>query len=220
MNSFVRINKGYGQSFQTTIQGNRFINYNRKTMPIIIKIAIYFSVLFFISELILMVIKHSSRKSATRQKDQGSLIIFWLMILISFFLGFRMANYGIWKTSDYIIALTGLPLVITGLIIRWTAIIQLKKAFTVDVAIGTAHELKTNGLYRIVRHPSYLGLLLIMAGEAVLMNSLISFTAVVLLMTIAIFYRIHVEEKLLTEEFGEVYTDYMRKTKAIIPYIY
>jgi hypothetical protein len=29
-----------------------------------------------------------------------------------------------------------------------------------------------------------------------------------------------VEEKLLTEEFGEVYTDYMRKTKAIIPYIY
>jgi len=189
-------------------------------MPIIIKIAIYISVLFFFSELFLMLIKHSSRKSATRQKDKGSLIILWLMILISFFLGFRMADYGKWETLDYIIALAGLPVIVTGLIIRWAAILQLKKAFTVDVAIGTAHELKINGLYRIVRHPSYLGLLLIMGGEAVMMNSLISFIAVVLLMTIAILYRIHVEEKLLTEEFGEVYTDYMRKTKAIIPYIY
>jgi protein-S-isoprenylcysteine O-methyltransferase Ste14 len=189
-------------------------------MPVLIKIAIYFSIIFFLSEMILLLTKRSSRESSARQKDKGSLIILWIIITISFMLGFRMANYGIWKTADYLFALTGLLVLVTGLIIRWTSIIQLKKAFTVDVAISKAHELKTDDLYRIIRHPSYLGLLLIMAGESVAMDSLRSFLVVVLPMIIAILYRIHVEEKLLEEGFGEMYQVYMRKTKRIIPYIY
>jgi protein-S-isoprenylcysteine O-methyltransferase Ste14 len=43
---------------------------------------------------------------------------------------------------------------------------------------------------------------------------------VVLPITITIIYRIHVEERLLEEEFGDTYRGYMGKTKKIIPYIY
>jgi protein-S-isoprenylcysteine O-methyltransferase Ste14 len=90
----------------------------------------------------------------------------------------------------------------------------------VDVAINSAHELKTNGLYKIIRHPSYLGLLLIMTGEAISMASLISFAVVFLPVCIAVIYRIHVEEQLLKEAFGEKYSIYKLNTKIIIPFIY
>jgi protein-S-isoprenylcysteine O-methyltransferase Ste14 len=67
---------------------------------------------------------------------------------------------------------------------------------------------------------SELILLLIMTGEAIVMNTLISFIVVFFPVCIAIMYRIRVEEKLLEKEFGEVYRLYRQKTKSIIPYIY
>ncbi len=69
-------------------------------------------------------------------------------------------------------------MILAGLAIRWIAILQLKKAFTVNVAVSVDHVLKTDGLYCIVRHPGYLGLFLIMTGEALTMNTLISFIIV------------------------------------------
>jgi len=100
------------------------------------------------------------------------------------------------------------------------SIFQLKKAFTVDVAIGTEQKLKTDGMYKIIRHPSYLGLLLIMIGFSISMNSLISVLLVTIPMFLAINFRIIVEEKLLTEGFGDVYNNYKTKTKRLIPWVY
>lgn len=51
----------------------------------------------------------------------------------------------------------GSGLMILGLIIRLTAIQQLKQYFTVNVAIQKGHQLITDGWYRIIRHPAYLG---------------------------------------------------------------
>jgi protein-S-isoprenylcysteine O-methyltransferase Ste14 len=189
-------------------------------MPFMIKISIFFSFLYLLSEIILLITKHSVKKSAIKQKDRGSLIFMWTSICVGLTFGFSNARYTNWNMVDYYVASFGLLMVVIGFVIRWSAIIQLKNAFTVDVAINRTHELNTNGLYKIVRHPSYLGLLMIMTGEAVSMVSLGSFIIVVLPVTLSIFYRIHVEEKLLNEEFGEKYIDYKRKTKRILPFIY
>jgi protein-S-isoprenylcysteine O-methyltransferase Ste14 len=189
-------------------------------MPFLIKISIFFSLLYLVSELTLLLTKHSLKKLTVKQKDRGSMIFIWITVCAGLTIGFNMARYNEWYISDYIIASIGLLMIVAGFIIRWSAIFQLKKAFTVDVAINNTHELKTDGLYRIVRHPSYLGIMMIMTGEAVSMDSLRSFIVVVLPIAISIFYRIYVEEKLLKEEFGETYRSYMRNTKRIIPYIY
>jgi protein-S-isoprenylcysteine O-methyltransferase Ste14 len=189
-------------------------------MPFMIKISIFFSLLFLISEILLVLTKHSVRKSVARQKDRGSLIFMWTAICAGLTFGFINARYTSWNMADYFIAAVGIIMIIAGFAIRWTAIIQLKRAFTVDVAINSAHELKTNGLYKIIRHPSYLGLLLIMTGEAISMASLISFAVVFLPVCIAVIYRIHVEEQLLKEAFGEKYSIYKLNTKIIIPFIY
>ena len=92
--------------------------------------------------------------------------------------------------------------------------------FTVDVAISKSHILKTNGMYQLVRHPSYLGLMLIIAGLAVLLNNWLSIIIIVIPISIVLNYRMLVEEKALTGEFGDQYLGYMQKVKRIIPFIY
>ncbi len=90
-----------------------------------------------------------------------------------------------------------------GLIIRWIAILQLGKSFTVDVAMTNAAKLKTDGIYERIRHPSYLGILSVVFGFSCTMNSIYSFLVLVVPVFIAVIYRISVEEKVLMAEFGD-----------------
>jgi len=184
------------------------------------KYIIILSYLFFISEFILMLIKRSKKKTSKQRGDKGSLILLWVVITLCFTFGFIFANYSKWGFNNYILSGIGYLIILSGMIIRWMSIFQLKKAFTVDVAIGTEQKLKTDGMYKIIRHPSYLGLLLIMIGFSISMNSLISVLLVTIPMFLAINYRIIVEEKLLTEGFGDVYNNYKTKTKRLIPWVY
>jgi protein-S-isoprenylcysteine O-methyltransferase Ste14 len=183
-------------------------------------ILIGLSFLFVFSELILTVTKRSKQKSVKMKKDRGSLIIIWVIISISITAGFNLAHFGKWYTMNFIIYSCGLATFALGMFFRWTTIIQLKKAFTVDVAINKEHDLKTDGLFRIVRHPSYLGIMLIISGISIGMNSLLSFLVITIPVFASILYRIHVEEVLLLEEFKTQYEDYRKRTKKIIPFIY
>jgi protein-S-isoprenylcysteine O-methyltransferase Ste14 len=185
-----------------------------------IKIFIYLSYLFGFSEIIIAFLKRSKTKSVKVRRDRGSRIILYVIITLSFIAGFFLANYRKWDSLNYFFASIGLVLILSGFIIRLVAIIQLKTAFTVDVAINKEHELKTNELYSIIRHPSYLGMILIIAGISVGMNSLLSFLIVSLPVFFAILYRIYIEEAVLTKEFGARYMEYKKTTKKIIPYIY
>ena len=167
-----------------------------------------------------MLIKRSGKGSSKVQKDKGSLVLLWVSIPLCFALGFTFANYHHWGFSEYLVYGIGLFIVLFGFIVRWASILQLKKAFTVDVAIGDKQKLKTDGMYKVIRHPSYLGLFLIMIGFSISMNSLISIALVILPMFLAIHYRIVVEEKVLSDGFGEAYKNYITKTKRLIPWLY
>jgi len=176
--------------------------------------------LFGISESILAFTRRSKKTTVKTKGDKGSLIALYVVFSISMTAGFMLADFRTRTASYYLIVSCGLILYMLGLIIRWTAIIQLKKAFTVDVAINKQHELKTDGLYRIIRHPAYLGLWLIFIGLSVSLNSILSFIAITIPVFLVILYRIIVEEKLLTEEFGVAYKDYARNTKRLIPFVF
>ena len=189
-------------------------------MTPLIKILICLSYLFGISELILTVTKRSKQKYVKKKNDRGSLIILWVIIIIGITVGFNLANYRTWNSINYFVYAVGILFYVAGIIIRWTAIVQLRKAFTVDVAISEKQELKTDGLYRIVRHPSYLGTIMIVSGLSLCMNSLLSFLVITIPVFFANIYRIHVEEAVLQEEFGKKYEEYCRTTKTIIPFIY
>jgi protein-S-isoprenylcysteine O-methyltransferase Ste14 len=181
---------------------------------------IYFSFVFALSEFLLLFFRHSRIKTAKTRKDQGSMILIWVMISGGFTLGFFLAKHDSWNSINFIIAGIGLMLVLIGIIVRWLAIIQLGKSFTVDVAITDDAKLKTNGLYETIRHPSYLGLLLIIFGFSISMNSFYSVFVLSVPVFFAVLYRIRVEEKILTNEFGESYSGYKFRTKKLIPGIF
>ena len=180
----------------------------------------YLSFAFALSEFLLMLFKHSGTKIAKTRKDQGSMIFIWAMITLGFTGGFILAKYNSWNIVNYIITGIGSILILAGIIIRWLAIIQLGKSFTVDVAITDAARLKKDGLYRKIRHPSYLGLVLIIIGFSLTMNSFYSVLVFILPVGFAIIYRIKVEESVLLNEFGDDYSKYAAKTKKLIPGIF
>lgn len=183
-------------------------------------ILVYLSLLWLLSEIVLMITKRSKVKSVKKKGDRGSMLIMWICISAGITAGFFFANRMKWNSINYLIWVIGLLTYFFGLFIRWSSIIQLKDAFTVDVAINRQHELKTDGLYKYIRHPSYLGLILIISGLALGMNSIYSFLVVVIPIFLAVSYRITVEEKMLLREFDEKYIEFKASTKKIIPFVY
>jgi protein-S-isoprenylcysteine O-methyltransferase Ste14 len=187
------------------------LNLNLQTM----RTLVYLSFAYGFSELLLMFIKRSKQATVKTRQDRGSLIFLWAMITIGFSAGFSLSNpvNQFWAGFGY-------PLIIAGLIIRWVAILQLGNSFTVDVAINNTASLKTDGIYERIRHPSYSGLLLVIAGFSATMNSIYSFLVLEIPVLIAVIYRVSVEEKVLMNEFGAAYSEYKSRTKKLIPGIY
>lgn len=176
---------------------------------------VWLSFAFAFSELLLMIIKHSTPASSKTRRDRGSMILLWAAITFGFTAGFILS-----EPVDQFWSGFGVSLLIAGLIIRWIAILSLGRSFTVDVAITDTATLKTDGIYERIRHPSYLGLLLIVTGFAAAMSSLYSFLVFVPPVFLAIAYRIAVEEKLLQDEFRDTWLEYKSRTRKVIPGIW
>jgi protein-S-isoprenylcysteine O-methyltransferase Ste14 len=176
--------------------------------------------LLFSSEVLIFILKRSKSSETKIRKDKLSAPVFWLVIPASIFAGGYAARF--YQISEHYLpfAIAGIITILLGLIVRWIAILQLKKAFTVDVAIAHDHKIKKDGLYKIIRHPSYLGLLLEFFGLSLLFNSWPSILFITLPLFLALTYRMKIEEELLLSTFGSDYEEYIKKTKRLIPGVY
>jgi protein-S-isoprenylcysteine O-methyltransferase Ste14 len=181
---------------------------------------ILISIVWMASEIILGRMKHSGTSDSA--PDKHSLRILWITITICVNLGIIIgfSHIGVIHTGGASITITGLVFIVLGLIIRWTAIFTLKKYFTVDVNIADDHRLVTHGMYRVVRHPAYTGSVLSFLGLAMVFSSWVTVTVIFIPITLAFLYRIHVEEKVLVEHFGNDYREYCASTKKLIPWVY
>ncbi len=92
----------------------------------------------------------------------------------------------------------------------------LRRQYSSTLVIREGHQLITSGPYRRVRHPIYLGALLVSFGIAVFAKSGIGFGVMALLVPL-IRRRIRIEERLLTEHFGDDYRAYQRRTGMLLP---
>ncbi|MDA8414091.1 MAG: isoprenylcysteine carboxylmethyltransferase family protein [Desulfobacteraceae bacterium] len=111
-------------------------------------------------------------------------------------------------------------LVLGGMALRWISIFYLGREFTVQVAIIEGHRLTTNGPYRLIRHPSYAGLLLIFLGLAIHSNHPVGIIALTLPVFWAISNRIRIEERAMESYFGVEYAEYRKRTNKLIPHVY
>ena len=116
--------------------------------------------------------------------------------------------------------IVGLAMFIIGLTVAIVAAHTLKRFYSSTLVTKQGHELVTHGIYRFVRHPIYFGVLLILLGAVpVYAASLNGFLVMSLLIPILL-NRIRMEERLLTEEFGDSYLAYKESTRKLIPFVY
>ncbi len=124
-----------------------------------------------------------------------------------------------WTLDGDTIRWLGVVLSAAGGALRIWPVFVLGHRFSGLVAIQPGHTLVTRGVYGVIRHPSYLGLIINSLGWALAFRSMVGvlLTALTIPPLIA---RIHAEERLLRTHFGEQYDAYRRRTSRLIPGIY
>ncbi|MGY3212269.1 methyltransferase family protein [Mucilaginibacter sp. HD30] len=179
------------------------------------------TIAFGVSEVLLAIAKRSKNTQVKNKADKNSMLILWLCIVGGLVSGGFVPGYiKLAIPATVWVQKAGVIVVLVGFIVRWIAILQLGKMFTVDVSINSGHHLKTNGLYGMVRHPSYLGLLLILLGVGFFTGNSVSLFIVFVPSLLALIYRMQVEENALMAEFGADYIDYKNRVARIIPGMY
>jgi len=183
-------------------------------------IIIAISILWAGSEIILAVTRRSQSRDI--HIDKSSMRIIWITIAAAvnpgILLGLQQTGY--FGNGSPIFPISGIILILCGLLIRWTAVLSLQHHFTVDVSIIKEHRLIKKGIYRYVRHPAYAGSLLSFFGLGLYFANYFTMLIIFIPIFLAFFYRIKVEEKALTDNFGDEYATYCTSTKRLIPGIF
>jgi protein-S-isoprenylcysteine O-methyltransferase Ste14 len=177
--------------------------------------------LWISSEIFLSLYRRSEKKSDNGNKDKGSLGLIWVIIIIANALAYTAPKWSQLPISANAAAgFAGLGLIVIGMILRFSSIASLGKFFTVNVAILEDHKLKQDGLYKYVRHPSYSAALISFIGYGVSLNNWLSVAIVTAAASTVFLVRIGIEERALTDHFGAEYSDYKKRTKRLIPFVY
>jgi protein-S-isoprenylcysteine O-methyltransferase Ste14 len=112
----------------------------------------------------------------------------------------------------------GAGVTIAGLLFAIWAREHLGRNWSRSVTIKQDHELITTGPYAVVRHPIYTGILTGFLGTAVAISQVRGLIVVVLIF-LAFWIKLRLEEQWMRSQFGEVYESYAHQTAALVPYI-
>ena len=159
-------------------------------------------------------------------KRNLKLMIIWrviVIILVIIFVKFDKSG----ATSLWVFLIHGifsLPIVgsfltVLGLIVAIWARISLGRNWSNYTTYKKDHELITKGSYKLIRHPIYSGAILMLIGTFIYYGALF-ILLILAIATIYVGWSIIQEEKIMTKLFGKKYTDYMKRTKKLIPWIY
>jgi protein-S-isoprenylcysteine O-methyltransferase len=114
----------------------------------------------------------------------------------------------------------GVAVVLAGVALRAWAILTLGRYFRREVTIEAGQKLVRRGPYRVLRHPSYTGILLSVAGLGLAFGSWVGAVVALLVMFAGMLPRIRVEEGALAATFGSDYTEYANSTARMFPHVW
>lgn len=160
--------------------------------------------------------------STGEQEDRGNrwvLTAFFAIGLLDGWLPAYCDRVGLLTLGGDGVRWTGVALFAIGGALRVAPVFVLGRRFSGLVAIQRGHALVTDGLYRVIRNPSYLGLLVMLVGWALAFRSLCGL-ALAALFVPPLIARIRSEEALLAQHFGAEYEAYRACTWRLIPYVY
>jgi protein-S-isoprenylcysteine O-methyltransferase Ste14 len=162
-------------------------------------------------------VRETVRGQGGRDRDRGTRVL----VAISF-----GAAIGAASVAPSVAPSLPIPVAVRvlGVIVMWLglaarvwAVAALGRAFRTTVEVDPDQAVVTTAPYKWIRHPSYAGLLLIVAGLGLALGNWLSAAACLALPLPALAWRIHVEEAELSRVLGDAYRAYQARTARLIP---
>lgn len=153
------------------------------------------------------------------RSNRWVIVIFALIGLFAAYLPPYTDRENVWIIDGEALRWFGVFLFAIGGALRIWPVFVLGRRFSGLVAIQPGHELVTSGVYGVIRHPSYLGLLVNSLGWALAFRSGVGVLLTVLTIP-PLVARMNAEERLLNMRFGEAYETYRARTRRLIPGVY
>jgi len=146
--------------------------------------------------------------------------LFWYAAMFLAILDVWGLEWTLFKSPLLGLRIVGILLILLGITIRILSRKILGKQFSVHVETSDEHTLITEGIYRRLRHPAYLGLLCLFLGIPLALGSWGGAIIALIGGTSSIVFRIIIEERSLEAWFGEDYKKYQADTWRLIPFIW
>lgn len=184
------------------------------------------TIIVLLASIVMVVIRaphgHRSRTVQVIKSGKGRLEILLLTIAwISFFLPLVWMFTPVFAFADY--PLHPVPLVIgslclaLGLWLFHRAHADLGTNWSITLEVRDRHQLVTHGIYRRVRHPMYLSLLIYSLGQALVLPNWLAGPSYGVAMLLIFFLRLAPEERMMLAQFGPEYEAYRARTRRLIP---
>jgi protein-S-isoprenylcysteine O-methyltransferase Ste14 len=160
--------------------------------------------------------------SPGEREDRGNrwvIVAFGLIGLLAAYLPAYTDRKGFWTLDGDMVRWLSVILFSVGGVLRIWPVFVPGERFSGLVAIQPGHTLVTTGVYSVIRHPSYLGLLVNSLGWALAFRSGVGVLLTALLIP-PLVARIHAEERLLRTQFGAEYDAYRARTSRFVPMLY
>jgi len=136
-----------------------------------------------------------------------------ILASISYYYNFGLFNYNL----GYII---GFTLFIIGLVLQGIAEATLGKYYLPSIGTVEGQKIIKNGIYKYIRHPGYLGEIILFFGLGFVTYSWLGILGAFIVALMVYAGEVIPEEKYMLEKFGKEYEEYMKETFRFIPYIF
>ncbi len=111
----------------------------------------------------------------------------------------------------------GVVAMASGLWLFWRSHADLGDSWSVTLELNADHRLVTRGVYRFVRHPMYTSFFVSGLGQALLLANWAAGPSALVAVALLVLVRVPHEEKMMIDQFGDEYRDYMRRTGGLVP---
>lgn len=117
-------------------------------------------------------------------------------------------------------AWAGLGLLWCGIALRFWSFVALGRYFTFTVQTAADQPVIARGPYRVIRHPSYAGILLAVTGAGLITRNWLALIVIAGGVTSCLVFRIRVEERALLGSSGDSYRSYAADRKRLVPFVW
>jgi protein-S-isoprenylcysteine O-methyltransferase Ste14 len=149
--------------------------------------------------------------------ETGLLVVVW----VGFFIPLIWLVSPVLSFAEYSLTLApliaGVMCFAVGLWLFYRSHADLGTNWSITLEVREQHRLITRGVYSRIRHPMYAALVLYSLGHALVIPNWVAGPANLVAFAILFTLRVHAEEQMMSDTFGDEYATYAARTKRLVP---